>query len=104
MGPDYFGAARYLSWATITLQPNNSTLTDIIDVRPGNYTTSSLDGSFQVWVPEGTYGMGVALEGYADVFNYDCRPAGLGHVHGNLDGQLPTLKSAYLARYLKLYE
>ncbi|MGA3109395.1 MAG: hypothetical protein ABSD99_08040 [Candidatus Bathyarchaeia archaeon] len=65
MGPDYFGAARYLSWATITLQPNNSTLTDIIDVRPGNYTTSSLDGSFQVWVPEGTYGMGVALEGYA---------------------------------------
>ncbi|MFI5449831.1 MAG: hypothetical protein ACHQ03_08745 [Candidatus Bathyarchaeia archaeon] len=65
MGPDYFDIARHLSWATITLQPNNSTLTDIIDVRPGNYTTSSLDGSFQVWVPQGTYGMGVSLEGYA---------------------------------------
>jgi hypothetical protein len=65
MGPDYFDAARRLSWATITLEPNNSTLTDIIDVQPGNYTTSSLDGSFQVWVPQGTYGMGVALEGYA---------------------------------------
>ncbi len=65
MGPDYFDVARHLSWATITLQPNNSTLTNIIDVRPGNYTTSSLDGSFQVWVPQGTYGMGVALEGYA---------------------------------------
>jgi hypothetical protein len=65
MGPDYFDAARRLSWATITLEPNNSTLTDIIDVLPGNYTTSSLDGSFQVWVPQGTYGMGVSLEGYA---------------------------------------
>jgi len=65
MGPDYFDRARHLSWATITLEPNNSTLTDIIDVRPGNYITSSLDGSFQVWVPQGTYGMGVSLEGYA---------------------------------------
>jgi hypothetical protein len=65
MGPDYFDVSRRLSWATITLEPNNSTLTDIIDVLPGNYTTSSLDGSFQVWVPQGTYGMGVALEGYA---------------------------------------
>jgi len=65
MGPDYFGVSRRLSWATITLEPNNSTLTNIIDVQPGGYTTSSLDGSFQVWVPQGTYGMGVALEGYA---------------------------------------
>ncbi len=65
MGPDYFGVSRRLSWATITLEPNNNTLTDIIDVQPGGYTTSSLDGSFQVWVPQGTYGMGVALEGYA---------------------------------------
>ena len=65
MGPDYLGIARYLSWATITLEPNNNTLTTIIDVQPGGYTTSSLDGAFQVWVPQGTYGMGVALEGYA---------------------------------------
>jgi hypothetical protein len=63
-GPDFFGQARPLSWATITLQPKNYTLSSIIDVEPGNYTTSSLDGSFQVWVPEGTYGMGVSLEGY----------------------------------------
>ena len=64
-GPDYFDIARPLSWATITLQPNNDTLTTIIDVEPEYYTTSSLDGSFQVWVPQGTYGMGVSLEGYA---------------------------------------
>jgi hypothetical protein len=65
IGPDYFDIARHLSWATISLEPDNYTLTGIIDVRPGNYTTSSLDGSFEVWVPQGTYGMGVALEGYA---------------------------------------
>ena len=65
MGPDYFDIARPLSWATITLQPNNDTLTTIIDPEPGYYTTSSLDGSFQVWVPQGAYGMGVSLEGYA---------------------------------------
>jgi hypothetical protein len=46
------------------LQPSNYALSGIIDVEPGNYTTSSLDGSFQLWVPEGTYGMGVSLEGY----------------------------------------
>jgi len=64
LGPDYFGIARHLSWATITLQPDNNTLTTIIDVEPEFYTTSSLDGFFQVWVPQGTYGMGVSLEGY----------------------------------------
>jgi hypothetical protein len=40
-------------------------LTRIIDVAPGNYTTYSLDGSFQLWVPEGSYGMGVSLGGYS---------------------------------------
>jgi hypothetical protein len=64
-GPDYFDIARPLSWATITLQPDNYTLTTIIAVRPGNYTTSSLDGSFQLWVLQGTYGMGVSLAGDA---------------------------------------
>ena len=64
-GPDLFGFARPLSWATITLQPNDYTLTSIIDVKPGNYTTYSLDGSFQLWVPEGSYGMGVSLAGYS---------------------------------------
>ena len=64
-GPDLFDFARPLSWAAITLEPNNYTLTSIIDVRPGNYTTYSLDGSFQLWVPEGSYGMGVSLAGYS---------------------------------------
>ena len=64
IGPDFFDRARPLSWATITLDPQNNTLSSIIDVRPGNYTTSSLDGTFQLWVPEGTYGMGISLEGY----------------------------------------
>jgi hypothetical protein len=65
IGPDFYDQARPLSWATISLEPNNYTLTGIIDVRPGNYTTSSLDGSFQLWVPQGSYGMGVSLEGYS---------------------------------------
>jgi len=64
IGPDFFDRARPLSWATITLDPQNNTLSSLIDVRPGNYTTSSLDGTFQLWVPEGTYGMGISLEGY----------------------------------------
>ena len=64
-GPDFFDRARPLSWATITLDPRNYTLSGIIDVQPGNYTTSSLDGFFQVWVPEGNYGMGVSLNGYS---------------------------------------
>jgi len=64
VGPDIFGIAGPQSWATVSLEPDNYTLSGIIDVQPGNYTTTSLDGSFQVWVPEGTYGMGVALEGY----------------------------------------
>ncbi|MGD0421903.1 MAG: carboxypeptidase-like regulatory domain-containing protein [Candidatus Bathyarchaeia archaeon] len=65
VGPDFFDEARPLSWATITLQPADYTLSGIIDVQPGNYTTSSLDGYFQVWVPEGNYGMGVSLNGYS---------------------------------------
>ncbi len=64
-GPDLFELARPLSWAAITLEPNNYALTGIIDVRPGNYTTYSLDGYFQVWVPGGSYGMGVSLAGYS---------------------------------------
>ncbi len=64
-GPDFYNIARPLSWAAITLEPNNYTLTAIIDVRPGNYTTFSLDGSFQVWVPGGSYGIGVSLAGYS---------------------------------------
>ncbi|MGA3405795.1 MAG: hypothetical protein ABSD49_08705 [Candidatus Bathyarchaeia archaeon] len=76
IGPDFFDFARPLSWATITLQPNNFTLTSIIDVRPGNYTTSSLDGFFQVWVPEGSYGMGVSLNGYSSYSAQIAVPSG----------------------------
>ena len=63
-GPDFFDQARPQSWAAVDLEPNNYTLSGIIDVEPGNYTTTSLDGFFQVWVPQGTYGMGVLLAGY----------------------------------------
>lgn len=63
-GPDLYGIARPLSWATVTLQPKDYKLSGIIDVEPGNYTTSSLDGSFQVWVPPGMYGLGSLLNGY----------------------------------------
>jgi len=65
VGPDFFDRAHPLSWATVTLQPDSYALSGIIDVQPGNYTTSSLDGFFQVWVPEGNYGMGVLLTGYS---------------------------------------
>jgi hypothetical protein len=64
-GPDLFELARPLSWAAVTLEPNNYAVTGIIDVRPGNYTTFTLDGYFQVWVPGGSYGMGVSLAGYS---------------------------------------
>ena len=75
-GPDFFGFARPQSWATVDLEPYNFTLSDIIDVEPGNYTTTSLDGSFQVWVPQGTYGMGVLLGGYASYQAELAVPAG----------------------------
>jgi len=65
VGPDLYDVARPLSWAIIDLEPNNRTLSSILDVRPGNFTTSSLDGEFQLWVPRGSYGMGVSLEGYS---------------------------------------
>jgi hypothetical protein len=64
LGPDFYEKARPLSWATIDLEPNNRTISDIIGINPRNYTTSSVDGSFQLWVPQGTYGMGVSLNGY----------------------------------------
>jgi hypothetical protein len=75
-GPDLFGMARPQSWAVVDLEPYNYTLSGIIDVRPGNYTTTSLDGSFQVWVPQGTYGIGVLLEGYASYEALVAVPAG----------------------------
>jgi hypothetical protein len=65
VGPDLYDVARPLSWAVIDVEPNNYTIARMIDVRPGNFTTSSLDGEFQLWVPQGSYGMGVSLEGYS---------------------------------------
>jgi hypothetical protein len=75
-GPDFFDTARPLSWANVTLEPNNYTLTRIIDVRPGDYSTSSLDGSFQVWVPEGSYGVGASLAGYSTYSTRISAPSG----------------------------
>jgi hypothetical protein len=64
LGQDFYEYARPLSWATVNLQPNNRTISNLIGIDPGNYTTSSVDGFFQLWVPQGTYGMGVSLGGY----------------------------------------
>jgi hypothetical protein len=52
LGPDLNDRALLLSWA-------------VIDVEPGNFTTFSLDGSYQLWVPAGSYNVGVSLPGYA---------------------------------------
>jgi hypothetical protein len=51
VGPDIYQEARPISWA-------------IIDLEPGNATTSSLDGSYQLWAPSGSYGIGVSNPGY----------------------------------------
>jgi hypothetical protein len=51
-GPDYYDEGRPLSWVTV-------------DVEPGDYTTFSLDGFYQVWVPGGTYGIGFSAPGYS---------------------------------------
>jgi hypothetical protein len=75
-GPDFFDEARPQSWAAVDLEPNNYTLSGIIDVEPGNYTTTSLDGFFQVWVPQGAYGMGVLLAGYTSYQAVLAVPAG----------------------------
>jgi len=75
-GPDFFDQARPQSWAAVDLEPYNYTLSGIIDVEPGNYTTTSLDGFFQVWVPQGTYGMGVLLAGYTSYQAELAVPAG----------------------------
>jgi hypothetical protein len=65
LGQDFYENARLLSWATVGLEPNDRTISDIIGIDPGNYTTSSVDGFFQLWVPQGEYGMGVSLKGYS---------------------------------------
>jgi hypothetical protein len=76
IGLNFYDEACYLSWATVSLEPNNYTLTGIIDVRPGYYTTASLDGWFQLWVPEGSYGIGVSLAGYASYSAQIAVPSG----------------------------
>jgi hypothetical protein len=65
LGQDFYEKARPLSWATVDLEPNNRTISDIVGINPGNYTTSSVDGFFQLWAPQGRYGMGVSLNGYS---------------------------------------
>jgi hypothetical protein len=51
-GPDFYDEARPLSWVSVGLEP-------------GDYTTFSLDGFYQVWVPGGTYGIGFSAPGYS---------------------------------------
>jgi hypothetical protein len=58
-GPDFFDQARPLSWATVDFKPLTFTSMNV-----GNFTTSSLDGSFELWTPPGSYYAGVSLSGY----------------------------------------
>jgi len=51
VGTNYYDEPLVLSWA-------------IVDLEPSNYTTFSLDGQFQLWVPGGEYRMGISLPGY----------------------------------------
>ena len=51
-GSNYNDEARPLSWV-------------VVDVEPGNYTTTSTDGYYQLWVPSGSYGIGFSLAGYS---------------------------------------
>jgi hypothetical protein len=51
-GPDFYDEARPLSWVSV-------------GVQPGDYTTFSLDGSYQLWVPAGTYDIGYDAAGYS---------------------------------------
>jgi hypothetical protein len=52
LGPDLNDRALVLSWA-------------VIDLEPGNLTTFSLDGNYSLWVPSGSYEIGVSLPGYS---------------------------------------
>jgi hypothetical protein len=72
-GPDYYGQSRPLSWAIISLAPTgNETESQLPGWNNGmwlpggfNYTTPSLDGFYQMWVPgDGPYSISVSLPGY----------------------------------------
>jgi hypothetical protein len=72
-GSDYYGRSQPLSWAIVNLAPyGNSTHQETPGWENGvwlpgrfNYTTPSLDGFYQLWVPGGeSYSMSVALNGY----------------------------------------
>jgi hypothetical protein len=52
LGPDLYDEAVLLSWA-------------VVDLEPGGFTTFSLDGNYSLWVPSGSYNIGVSLPGYS---------------------------------------
>ncbi|HKM50383.1 MAG TPA: carboxypeptidase-like regulatory domain-containing protein [Candidatus Bathyarchaeia archaeon] len=58
LAPDFFDQARPLSWATVDFEQRSHTPMNL-----GNFTTSSLDGSFELWMPPGPYNAGVSLYG-----------------------------------------
>jgi hypothetical protein len=55
VGLDFYQEARPLSWAVIDVEPA---------AGPLNFTTTSLDGGYQLWVPAGEYRIGISLQGY----------------------------------------
>jgi hypothetical protein len=52
LGPDFYDHAVYLSWA-------------VVDLEPGGFTTFTVDGWYQLWVPAGSYDIGISLPGYS---------------------------------------
>jgi hypothetical protein len=52
LGPDFYDNAVRLSWA-------------VVDLEPGSFTTFTLDGWYQLWVPSGSYNIGISLPGYS---------------------------------------
>ena len=52
LGPDFYDQAMYLSWA-------------VVDLEPGSFTTFTVDGWYQLWVPSGSYNIGISLPGYS---------------------------------------
>ena len=96
-GPDYYGQSRPLSWAIISLAPTgNNTQSQLPGWNNGmwlpgglNYTTPSLDGFYQVWVPgDGPYSISVSLPGYVSYSGSIFVPLGSDMT---LDYFLPTL-------------
>jgi hypothetical protein len=60
VGLDFYDEAQALSWATIDVEPSGAL----------SFTTTTLDGAYQLWVPAGEYRIGISLPGY-ETYTFD---------------------------------